>query len=226
MNLPTGLTLFRIFLVPFLVAVLLAPPFAFGGRHDPSGPQDTASAISREPTVIHPFTLREILGATIFLVAAATDFLDGFLARRRNQVTTLGTLLDPIADKLLTSAAFISLVQVGLAPAWMVVVIVGREFAVSGLRSVVARQGITLGASWWGKAKTASQVVAILLLIVTNALHRLQMDAGIETPRAATVAIVVLWVALVLALVSGIDYFRRFARAMPGLWSGGGGGRA
>jgi len=212
MNLPTGLTLFRIFLVPFLVAVLLAPPFAFGGRQDPSAPHDAATAIAREPTVLHPFTLREILGVAIFLIAAATDFLDGYLARRRNQVTTLGALLDPMADKLLTSAAFISLVQIGLAPAWMVVVIVGREFAVSSLRSIAARQGVTISASSWGKAKTVSQVVAIPLLLVTHATDRLQADLGVPW-GPARVAIAALWVSMVLALVSGADYFRRFARA-------------
>ena len=102
-NLPNALTLLRIFLVPFLVVVLLTK---FDGR--------------------------EIVALGIFLIATATDFFDGWLARRRGEITTLGTLLDPIADKLLISAAFISLVEVGLAPAWMVVVVVGREFAVTG----------------------------------------------------------------------------------------------
>ncbi|MCU1349464.1 MAG: CDP-diacylglycerol--glycerol-3-phosphate 3-phosphatidyltransferase, partial [Acidobacteria bacterium] len=123
-NLPNSLTLFRIFLVPFLVAVLLTK-----------------------------FTGKEYVGLGIFLVAAFTDFLDGFFARRRNQMTRLGALLDPIADKLLMSAAFISLVELGLAKAWMVVIIIGREFAVSGLRSIAAQQGVTIGASPLGKGK-------------------------------------------------------------------------
>ena len=111
-NLPNALTLLRIFLVPFLVVVLLTK-----------------------------FEGREIVALAIFLTATATDFLDGWLARRRGEITTLGTLLDPIADKLLISAAFISLVEVGLAPAWMVVVVVGREFAVTGLRTIALGSG-------------------------------------------------------------------------------------
>jgi CDP-diacylglycerol--glycerol-3-phosphate 3-phosphatidyltransferase len=211
MNLPTSLTLLRIFLTPFLVVVLLAPPFAFGGRPDRASFPDEAAAQSREPIVLADFTLREILGVAIFLVAAATDFLDGYLARRRNQVTALGALLDPMADKLLTSAAFISLVQIGLAPAWMVVVIVGREFAVSGLRGAAARAGITMSASPWGKAKTASQVVAISLLIVTNAFTRWQLPTWLGT--------LALWVAMILALFSCADYLRRFVRDVPGVLS-------
>jgi CDP-diacylglycerol--glycerol-3-phosphate 3-phosphatidyltransferase len=118
LNLPNTLTLFRIFLVPFLVVVLLTK-----------------------------FDFREVLGLAIFWLAAITDFFDGWVARRRREVTRLGTLLDPIADKLLTSAAFISLVDLGVAPAWTVVVIVGREFAVSGLRSIAADRGILIPAS-------------------------------------------------------------------------------
>ncbi len=132
LNIPNSLTLFRIFLVPFLVVVLLTK-----------------------------FEGREIVALAIFLIATATDFFDGWLARRRGEITTLGTLLDPIADKLLISAAFISLVEVGLVPAWMVVVVVGREFAVTGLRSIASGQGIVISASGWGKAKMTSQITAI-----------------------------------------------------------------
>ncbi len=113
MNLPNGLTLMRIFLVPFLVAVLLTK-------------------------------YNVLVAALIFLAASLTDLLDGYLARKRGQVTTLGTLLDPVADKLLISSAFISLVQLQVVPAWMVVIIIGREFAVSGLRSIASAQGFTI----------------------------------------------------------------------------------
>jgi CDP-diacylglycerol--glycerol-3-phosphate 3-phosphatidyltransferase len=147
---------------------------------------------------------REIIGVVIFLTAAATDWLDGFLARRRNEVTTLGILLDPIADKLLTSSAFISLVELQLAPAWMVVVIVGREFAISGMRSVAATRGVLIPASMWGKFKTASQVVAITLLILTNILDR--------WGRFGYLGVAALWVALLLALGSAVDYFVKFFR--------------
>ena len=153
-NLPNGLTLLRIFLVPFLVVVLLTK---FDGR--------------------------ETVGLLIFLTAVATDFLDGWFARRRSEITTLGALLDPIADKLLISAAFISLVELGLAPAWMVVVVIGREFAVSGLRSIASERGIVISASAWGKAKMATQIAAVSLLDPGAAPRRLR-PAGADRPLA------------------------------------------
>ena len=175
-NLPNALTLFRIFLVPFLVVVLLTK-----------------------------FTGREFVGLGIFLVAAITDFFDGWLARRRNQTTRLGALLDPIADKLLMSAAFISLVEMDPkhVPAWMVVIIIGREFAVSGLRSIASQQGVTIAASPLGKGKMVSQVIAISLLIL-----------GYELGELRVTGTVALWAVMIFALVSGIDYFIKFARAV------------
>ena len=122
MNLPNALTIVRIFLVPLLVVVLLTQ---FAG-HEIFG------------------VSKELIAAAIFAVASITDWLDGYLARRRRQITWLGQVLDPIADKLLTSAAFISLVQLGLAPAWMVALIIGREFAITGLRSLAYTKGITI----------------------------------------------------------------------------------
>jgi CDP-diacylglycerol---glycerol-3-phosphate 3-phosphatidyltransferase len=171
-NLPNALTLFRIFLVPFLVVVLLTK-----------------------------FEGREIVALAIFLVATATDFFDGWLARRRGEITTLGTLLDPIADKLLISAAFISLVEVGLIPAWMVVVVVGREFAVTGLRSIASGQGIVISASNWGKVKMASQITAISLLILSERYAWLTLPGK-----------VVLWIVVAVAIVSGAQYFRLFLK--------------
>lgn len=173
-NVPNALTLFRIFLVPFLVVVLLTK-----------------------------FEGREYVGLTIFLIAAITDFFDGFLARRLKKVTRIGMLLDPVADKLLMSAAFISLVEIGLAPAWMIVIIIGREFAVSGLRSIAAQQGVTIAASPMGKGKMISQVVAIALLIL-----------GHELGKFIILGHIALWVVMIFALVSGIDYFVRFSRAV------------
>ena len=146
LNLPNALTLLRVLIVPLLVAVLLTP-FAENWFGVP----------------------RHILGVTIFLAAALTDFLDGHIARSRNQVSRLGQLLDPIADKLLISAALISLVENRLAPAWAVVIIIGREFAVSGLRSIAAGDGVVIAASRMGKFKMAAQVVAVALLIVSSA---------------------------------------------------------
>lgn len=145
------------------------------------------------------FDGKEFVGLAVFLLASLTDFLDGFIARRRQQITKLGKLLDPAADKLLTSAAFISLVELGLAPAWMVVVIIAREFAVSSLRSLAASENVVLGAIASGKVKTVSQIVAISLLIIYNQLG--------EFERLATIS---LWVAMLASLYSGIEYFIRF----------------
>jgi len=145
MNLPNLLTLVRIFIVPLLVVVLLTK--------------------FSEDWVGLP---QHIAGVSLFLLAAITDVLDGWIARRRGQVSRFGILLDPIADKLLISAAFISLVENRLAPAWAVVIIIGREFAVSGLRSIAAAEGWAIPASKAGKIKMFSQVVTIALLITSS----------------------------------------------------------
>jgi CDP-diacylglycerol--glycerol-3-phosphate 3-phosphatidyltransferase len=141
------------------------------------------------------------LGAAIFGLAVLTDYLDGYFARRRNQVTRLGTLLDPLADKLLTSAAFISLVELDLAPAWMVVIIIGRELAVTGLRNVALARGRLIPASPLGKAKMVSQVVCVFLLLLSQPVAALRLPG-----------VVSLWVAAALALWSGLDYFLAFRR--------------
>jgi len=146
MNLPNALTISRIFIVPFLVVVLLTP-FSENWLGVP----------------------RHIAGVSLFLAAAFTDFLDGYLARSRNQVSRFGKLFDPIADKLLISAALISLVENQLAPAWAAVIIIGREFAVTGLRSIAASEGLVITASAAGKLKMWTQVLAIALLIVSSA---------------------------------------------------------
>lgn len=178
MNLPNSLTLTRIFLVPLLVVVLLTK---FEGR-----------LVFGVP--------KELLGAAIFALGSLTDWLDGYLARRRQQITPLGQMIDPIADKLLTSAAFISLVQLDLAPAWIVAVIIGREFAVTGLRSLAYAKGIPMPASPLGKAKMIAQVAAILLLILGH--DRLQ--------PLFVLGQVALWVVVVTAVASAVDYYRRF----------------
>src|SRR5438093_4669968 len=144
MNLPNALTVSRICLVPLLVVVLLTK---FEGRQ-----------ILGVPV--------ELVGAAIFGLAALTDWADGYLARRRKQITPFGQFIDPFADKLLTIAAFISLVQMDLAPAWMVAIIIGREFAVTALRSLAHARGATMPASPLGKLKMVSQIVAILSLIL------------------------------------------------------------
>jgi len=179
MNLPNALTVTRIFLVPLLVVVLLTK---FEGRQILGVP-------------------KELVGAAIFALASLTDWLDGYLARRRHQVTSLGQVMDPLADKLLISAALISLVQMGLAPAWMVAIIIGREFAVTGLRSLAYSRGVAIAASPLGKTKMVAQVIAILALILGDE----------HVPGMSTLGHVALWVVVAAALVSGADYFRRFS---------------
>src|SRR5271170_505969 len=152
MNLPNSLTVLRIFFVPLLIAVLLtkSPNVEFRG-----------------------FPMHfEFWGVLILLMAAATDWADGYFARKRLQITTLGILLDPIADKLLISAAFISLVDMHLVPAWMVVIIIGREFTVQGLRSIASTEGFTISASLLGKTKMVFQVIAVTVIILEG--HRYQ----------------------------------------------------
>ncbi|MEN3338337.1 MAG: CDP-diacylglycerol---glycerol-3-phosphate 3-phosphatidyltransferase [Acidobacteriota bacterium] len=184
MNLPNALTLGRIFLVPLLVVVLLTK---FEGR------------------LVFGFP-KELVGAAIFGVASLTDWLDGYLARRRKQVTTLGQFMDPLADKLLITAALVSLVQMDLAQSWMVVVILGREFAVTVLRSIAHSRGVAIPASPLGKFKMASQVVAILLLILGREHLRQFFVLGK----------IALWVAVLTAVLSAIDYYRRFSHVISG----------
>ena len=138
-------------------------------------------------------------GLAVFWAASLTDWLDGYLARSRGQVTTIGKLLDPVADKLLTSAAFISLVELGLAPAWMVVVIIGRELAVTGLRAVAADCHMIIPAGAVGKYKLFAQVVAVSILIL-----QLRFD------WLAMYGTVALWVVVILAAVSAGQYFLAF----------------
>src|SRR5512143_1299672 len=149
---------------------------------------------------------KEYLALLIFLLAALTDALDGYWARKYKKVTTVGTLLDPIADKLLVSAALISLVDLQEADAWAVCIIIGREFAVSGLRSIAAAHGIVIPASALGKWKMATQVVGLSLMLLGARLH----DIGLwrNTGKAA------LWVKTAMALVSGFDYFRRYLKIL------------
>ena len=181
MNIPNALTLLRIFFVPLLVAVLVQGTLEFR---------------------LGPWLFSNVLIAlAIFLVAAFTDLLDGYLARRWNQITTVGMLLDPIADKLLISAAFIALVQMQRVPGWMAVLIVGREFAVSGLRSIAAAEGYTIAAGDLGKSKMVAQVAAVSLILLS-----------VDFPVYDAAAQACLWGAMLFAMVSAADYFRKFWR--------------
>jgi CDP-diacylglycerol---glycerol-3-phosphate 3-phosphatidyltransferase len=176
-NIPNLLSIFRILLVPPLVVVLLTK-----------------------------FEGKEWWGLGLFLLAALMDFLDGFLARKRKEVTRLGTLLDPAADKILISAAFISLVELDhtVVPAWMVVVIIAREFAVTSLRSFAAAENVVIPAGLSGKIKTTVQIISISLLIIHSQLEQ-------WFPRLAPFS---LWVAVAITAYSGVEYFVRFGRAI------------
>lgn len=174
MNLPNKLTLGRIFLVPIIIVFLVV------GEKVPN-----------------------YTAGVIFLAAVLTDWLDGRIARNTRQVTTLGKLLDPIADKLLISTALIALVQVGRAPAWMVVLIVGRELAITGLRTVAASQSVIIHASDFGKHKMLAEVAAVTFLI-------LDWPPQWSFMTIPSLGVLCLWGAIVLSIISGIDYFLKF----------------
>ena len=164
LNLPNVLTLLRILAVPVIVVALLG--------ETPNG---------------------DALAAGVFALAALTDGLDGYIARRRQDVTTFGKLMDPLADKLLIIAALVSLVSLGRLAAWVAMVIIARELAVTGLRAVAAEQGVVISASWLGKLKTALQVAAVFALIIWN-------------PSPTSVDVLV-YVAVAVTVISGADYF-------------------
>jgi CDP-diacylglycerol--glycerol-3-phosphate 3-phosphatidyltransferase len=179
-NLPNSITIFRILLIPVFMAFLLgAVPFV-------ADPERAAN-------------IGGLLAAGTFVVAAATDFVDGYAARRRHEVTVLGTFLDPLADKLLVSAALVALVQLQKLSAWVAMVIIAREFAVSGLRMVAAAEGVIIPASVWGKVKTVCQMIAIMVVI---------LEPG-WTVAGRRVSWLLLMIAVIVTVASGIDYFVR-----------------
>ncbi|MEK7713444.1 MAG: CDP-diacylglycerol--glycerol-3-phosphate 3-phosphatidyltransferase [Deltaproteobacteria bacterium] len=175
-NIPNLLTFFRIALIPVLVLLLLSPS-----------------------------ELLSILSVVVFSIASITDWLDGYLARKMNIVTNLGKFLDPIADKLLIAAALVMLVGLGRIPAWMVVVIIGREIAVTGLRSIASSEGIIIAASDLGKGKMILQISALIGLL----LHYQYLGIDFHA-----VGMMLLWVALALTAWSGFDYFYKFMKVI------------
>ncbi len=170
MNLANKLTILRILLVPVFMIFLL----------------------NKFPYGVH-------IAAAIFIIAAITDTLDGYIARKKNMVTNFGKFMDPLADKLLVSAALISLVQMGRLSAWMVVIIIAREFTISILRAVAAAEGIVIAASWWGKAKTITQVIAIIFVLLNNFPFR-YINFPFDT--------IMMYVAVAFTIISGVDYLR------------------
>lgn len=167
MNLPNKLTVMRVILIPFFVAALL---------YDNGSSQ----------------TMR-IVANVIFIVASLTDLFDGKIARKYNLVTNFGKFMDPLADKLLVCSALICLIQLGQLPAWVVIIIISREFIISGFRLVAADNGIVIAASYWGKFKTTFQMIAVILIIF-------------NIPDLATVTMIMLVIAVVLTVISLVDY--------------------
>jgi CDP-diacylglycerol--glycerol-3-phosphate 3-phosphatidyltransferase len=174
LSLPNGLTIIRILAIPIILIL-----------------------------VFYSERICQMITALFFLSVAVTDTLDGYLARRRGMVTTLGKFLDPLADKLLIVAALIALIAARGIPAWMVIVIVGREISVTGLRGIAASQGMVISASLLGKYKTVFEVASIFCLILNGSYFSIDFHQ---------VGIGLLWVATGLAVISGIDYFKRFLK--------------
>ena len=167
MNLPNKLTILRVILIPFFVAALMTQ----GGANE---------------------TMR-IVAAVIFIVASLTDLLDGKIARKYNLVTNFGKFMDPLADKLLVCSALICFIELHQIPAWMVIIIISREFIISGFRLVASDNGVVIAASYWGKFKTTFQMIAIVLMI----LHIPALDLLTQ---------ICIWIALILTIVSLVDY--------------------
>ena len=185
-NLPNYITLTRIFSIPVLIWILSSNRFSSTNGD------------------------RELLASLVFIAASVTDAIDGYLARKREQVTTLGMLLDPVADKLLIAAAFVTLVQFNprVVPAWMAVIIIGREFLVSGLRSIAASEGFTIQASDLGKLKMMVQIVSVVAAIVDH--HWTHLPWYLLNVPVHPVALISIWVMVGLSLWSAIDYFVAF----------------
>lgn len=192
MNLANKLTLIRIFLVPVFLLFMATKDIPYGS----------------------------FIATFIFILAAVTDKLDGYVARSRNQITNFGKFMDPLADKLLVTAALISLVELHVVPGWAAVVIIAREFAVSGLRSIAAAQGRVIAASWWGKIKTVIQIIAIILLLLKVNIHdsidlkHFIINNYYLKEFFIIVPNIMLMVAVVITLISGYDYFKKNKEAV------------
>jgi nicotinamide-nucleotide amidase len=187
-------TLVRIILIPVFLLVLLTDwPKLFPG----------APAFD---------LLRPWIAAIVFIVLAATDSVDGYLARSRNEVTTFGKFLDPLADKLLVTAALLALVELQVLPAWIAFIILAREFIVSGLRMVASAEGLVIAASWYGKVKTVTQIVAIVIASFGPQFEQVFQAASW----------LVMGAAVMLTILSMVDYFRHASKVIVGPWSSGG----
>ena len=173
MNLPNKLTIFRVILIPFFVFFMLAPFFEGFGNY---------------------------IALAIFCVASLTDLLDGKIARKRNLVTNFGKFMDPLADKLLVCSALICLIELNLIPSWIVIIIIAREFIISGFRLVASDNGVVIAASYWGKFKTVSQMFIVIVMVFNYSL---------QNEILYWIGIVLMYIALALTLVSLIDYIAK-----------------
>jgi CDP-diacylglycerol--glycerol-3-phosphate 3-phosphatidyltransferase len=183
MNIPNRITISRILLIPIFI-LLLTLPLDWG----------SVSIGNDTLPIVH------LVSALLFIIASGTDWVDGYYARKYNLVTNLGKFLDPMADKLLVAAAFVLLVELNMAPAWLVIIILSREFAVTGLRLVAAGEGVVLAAGQMGKWKTTFQLVSIAFLL----LHDFPFS---YLDLSVSVGTILLYIALILTVVSGLDYF-------------------
>ncbi|NFG40338.1 CDP-diacylglycerol--glycerol-3-phosphate 3-phosphatidyltransferase [Clostridium botulinum] len=187
MNLANKLTLIRIFLVPIFLIFIVVKGIPYGN----------------------------FIATIIFILAALTDKLDGYIARSRNQVTNFGKFMDPLADKLLVTTALITLVEMQIVPSWAAVIIIAREFAVSGLRTLAASEGRVIAASWWGKIKTVIQIIAIVLLLLqisigdSKYLTNLVINSEFWKGFFSTIPNIMLIAAVIITIISGYEYFKK-----------------
>ncbi|AJA48096.1 CDP-diacylglycerol--glycerol-3-phosphate 3-phosphatidyltransferase [Clostridium pasteurianum DSM 525 = ATCC 6013] len=183
MNLANKLTLIRIILVPIFLIFIAVRGIPYGRS----------------------------IATTVFIIAALTDKLDGYIARSRNQITRFGKLMDPLADKLLVSAALVSLVEFHILSSWVAIIIIAREFAVTGLRSIAAADGVVLAASWWGKIKTVIQIVAIICALMNLNIRHIKFLHNYFNIDIVSLfqnlTKVTMFLAVIITIISGIDYF-------------------
>ncbi|WP_406542300.1 CDP-diacylglycerol--glycerol-3-phosphate 3-phosphatidyltransferase [Clostridium ljungdahlii] len=184
MNLANKLTMLRMILIPFFLIFITVKGMPYG----------------------------KLIAIAIFILASITDKLDGYIARSRNQITNFGKFMDPLADKLLVTTALICLVEYHIIPSWVAVIIVAREFAVTGLRTIAAAEGMVIAASPWGKAKTATQIIAIILALLNLTYNHVSLSllrGFLNCPHKVLnlVTDVAMGIAIIMTLISGIDYF-------------------